>query len=131
MTIDIELLKQAYKKLKSHLYNDKTLLAEKIELAQFENHLEKNLKAIQSVLTSKAQDIYKWTKSISYSMVPKKIETIKTEENFYTNQTQQDSYNVEAYNIFIKAPIEIHLISVLWSMLILSLIHISEPTRPY
>lgn len=118
MTISIELLKQAYKKLKSHLYNDKTLLAEKIKLAQFEKNLEKNLKAIESILVSEAQDISKWTKHIAYSLVPKKIEPIKIEENFYTNKTQQDSYDVEAYNIFIKAPIEVHLISTLWTMLI-------------
>lgn len=43
------LLQQAYTKFKSHLYSDKTLLAEKIELAQFENDLEKNLKAMLTI----------------------------------------------------------------------------------
>lgn len=111
-------LQQAYKKLKSHLYTDKTLLAEKIELSHFEQNLDKNLKDIESILTSKEKDISKWTKNISYTLVPKKIEASKIQENFYTNQTKQDSYNIESYNIFIKAPIEIHLIATLWTMFV-------------
>ncbi|MEA2018802.1 MAG: reverse transcriptase domain-containing protein [Campylobacterota bacterium] len=118
MIISNELLQQAYKKLKSHLYTDKTLLAEKIELAQFENDLEKKLKEIEIILTSGNQDISKWIKNVSYTLVPKKIEDLKKEDNFFTNQTKQNIYHVESYNIFIKAPIEIHIIATLWTMLI-------------
>lgn len=42
---EIELkLKQAYKKLKSYLYSDKTLLQEKIDLSFFEENLKKKFK---------------------------------------------------------------------------------------
>ena len=38
--MDIKILKQAYRKLKSYLYTDKSLLGEKIEIARFEQNLE-------------------------------------------------------------------------------------------
>ncbi|MEN4054157.1 RNA-directed DNA polymerase [Sulfurimonas sp. NWX79] len=111
------LLKQAYKKLKSFLYTDKTLLTEKIELAHFEQNLESNLKSLVKAIENK--DISIWTKNISYTLIVKRIKSIKKEENFYTNQTiHEDDYEIESYNIFIKASIEIHLISVLWTILI-------------
>ncbi len=111
-----ELLKQAYKKLKSHLYTDKTLLKEKIELGRFETNLSANLEALLKAI--KDEDIAKWTKEISFTLVPKKLEDSKIKDSFYSNKTKQDKYEVESYNIFICAPIEIHLISTLWTMVI-------------
>ena len=112
----IEILEQAYKKLKSYLYTDKSLLAEKIGIARFEQNLEVNLKKLLDSIEK--EDISKYTKKIDYILVPKKIEKPQKEEIFYTNKTKQDIYIDEARNIFIKAPIEIHIISVLWIMFI-------------
>lgn len=109
------LLKQAYKKLKSHLYTDKTLLKEKIELGRFETNLSENLEALLEAINSK--NISKWIKEISFTLVPKKIKD-EMQASRYSNKTKQDKYNVESYNIFISAPIEIHLISTLWTMVI-------------
>ena len=114
---EIELkLKQAYKKLKSYLYSDKTLLQEKIDLSFFEENLENNLKELAKNI--KKENISDYLKSISYTLVPKKIkkEQPKHSSSIYTNKTKEDKYIVESKNIFIKAPIEIHLIATLWIM---------------
>lgn len=111
-----KLLKEAYKKLKSHLYSDKTLLNEKISLARFEENLENNLKNLSDAIEN--NDILDWTKRISFTLVPKKLESIMPQNNFYSNKTKQGTYRIESYNIFISAPIEIHMISVLWTMII-------------
>jgi len=52
---------------------------------------------------------------IDYTLLPKKIND-KEDSSIYTNKTMQDSYSIESYNIFIKAPIEIHLMATLWTM---------------
>ena len=40
----------------------------------------------------------------------------KLSDNIYSNKTKSETYIVESKNIFIKAPIEIHLIATLWIM---------------
>jgi hypothetical protein len=110
-------LYQAYIKLKSYLVNDKTLLQEKIDLARFEENININIEELSKTIINK--DISQWIDSINYTLVPKKLKKDNVlSENIYTNKTIQDKYEIESYNIFIKAPIEIHLISVLWTMLI-------------
>ena len=72
--IELLELEQAYKKLKSHLYNDKTLLEEKIRLGRFETNLETNLNNLLEAIKNK--DISQWTKDISYTLVPKKLKDV-------------------------------------------------------
>jgi hypothetical protein len=75
--MDIKILKQAYRKLKSYLYTDKSLLGEKIEIARFEQNLESNLEKLLRCIEKK--DISKYIKKIDYRLVPKKIEKPKKE----------------------------------------------------
>ncbi len=111
--LDIK-LKQAYKKLKSYLYADKSLLEEKIKISIFEENLEKNLKNLKENMES---DISIYLNQISYTLVPKKIARIEElPNNIYSNITKSEEYIVESKNIFIKAPIEIHIIATLWIM---------------
>jgi hypothetical protein len=109
-------IKQAYKKLKSYLYHDKTLLCEKIKLSEFEENLDENIKTLADKIENKNLD--EFINNISYRLVPKKIRTEEESKNKYTNQTEKESYDIEAYNVFIDAPIEIHIISTLWTMLV-------------
>jgi hypothetical protein len=109
-------LYNAYRKLKSYLANDKTLLEEKLQLAYFEQNIDDNIEKL--VDNIKKRTINELFEKIDYTLVLKKI---KNEQEFlsssiYTNQTIQDKYDIESYNIFIQAPIEIHLIATLWSM---------------
>jgi len=112
------LLEQAYKKLKSHLYTDKTLLKEKIELARFESDIDEKLAKLSKAIEDK--DISQWLELIDYTLVPKKLEDAneKLQSSYYTNVTKQENYKIKSVNIFISAPIEVHLISTLWTILI-------------
>jgi len=107
-------LYNAFRKLKSHLFNDKTLLYEKIELARFEGKLEANIDSLVELIIS--DKIETLLSEIDYTLVIKKLIPDKSESNIYTNKTVDTEYEVRSYNIFIKAPIEIHLISTLWTM---------------
>ena len=73
-----ELLEKAYKKLKSYLFTNKTLLQEKIDLAIFEEELKDNIDELIKAIINK--DISKWIEAIDYTLVPKKLED-KTKEN--------------------------------------------------
>jgi hypothetical protein len=110
------LLEQAYKKLKSHLYTDKTLLKEKIELARFESTIDDRLAILSKAIEDK--DISIWLELIDYTLVTKKLKEDSLQDSYYTNVTKQEKYDVESVNIFISTSIEIHLISTLWTMLI-------------
>jgi len=104
----------AFKKLKAYLLHDKTLLAEKIALAEFEENFSSNIEELERAL--KSSNIQKYLEAITYTLNVKKLGPKQLEKNIYLNNLVQDKYDVESYNVFIKAPIQIHLISMLWSM---------------
>jgi hypothetical protein len=54
--------------------------------------------------------------AISVSIYPKKIAQKKLEKNFITNRRIKDHYDIERVTAFIDAPIELHIVSVLWIM---------------
>ena len=83
----IEVVKQAYTKLKSYLYTDKSLLAEKIEIARFEQKLDANLKKLLDSI--KKEDISKYTKKIAYRLVPRKLKSLKKKKYFIETSTLQ------------------------------------------
>lgn len=115
MDTTIQLL-LAYRKLKSYLYTDKSLLSEKIDISIFEQDLDSKIESLFSCIEQ--GDISEHVNKISYTLVPKKIEKEQVNKNFFSNKTNQSKYKIESYNIFINAPIEIHIISVLWVMYI-------------
>jgi len=53
-------------------------------------------------------------KSIDIDFYPKKIKNLIGESNFVSNERIKDTYEVERVTPFINAPIELHIISVLW-----------------
>lgn len=112
---------QAYKKFKSHIYNDNTLLHVRILLAEFENqnNFEEKLKKFQKLINDTKIDnlefIQPYLEQIKFIITPKKITSANNlPSNIFINEKSLPSYHVEEFNIFIDCPIEIHLISVLW-----------------
>lgn len=53
---------------------------------------------------------------VDIDFYPKKIKKVKGQENFISNVRVQNSYELERLTPFINAPIELHIISVLWIM---------------
>ncbi|MBD3842332.1 MAG: RNA-directed DNA polymerase [Campylobacterales bacterium] len=124
-------LYSAYKKLKSFVYEDNTLLHLRIALAEFENHdFETKLKNLEIALDNfnkckSSTKISKYISKIQYIVLPKKIsenkQVINSQEPiFYSNNLVREKYSVEDkdFNVFIDCPIELHIISVLWIMYI-------------
>ena len=55
-------------------------------------------------------------KKIDANFYPKKYEKTEKADNFITNQRVQKEYPIQRLTAFIDAPIEIHLLSVLWTI---------------
>ena len=122
--IILQTIKSAYKKLKSYVYEDNTLLHLRIELAKFESsgNIEEKLDSIVKLLES--SNIDKELEKISFLVLPKKLADKKEISNnspiLYSNKLSQEKYfvNDKDFNIFIDCSIELHIISVLWIMFI-------------
>jgi hypothetical protein len=127
-------VKIAYKKYKQNVYYDQLNLFQRKKLADFEcsNDLEEKLKNLALIIdkiknnTSKNNTLLdQYIKEITFNLIPKTIknqddltnsdENIK-EEHFLTNKKSSDEYYLEGTNFFINAPVELHLISVIWLM---------------
>jgi len=120
MMINKQLIETAYKKFKSYIYNDNTLLHARIQLAAFESNekfsanLSKLNKSINKCTVNNIEPILSYIEGIEYILMPKKLSTLHNDQNIYQNKKELPKYHIEDFNAFIKCPIEIHLISVLW-----------------
>lgn len=113
----------AYKKLKNYYYNDNTSLFIKQRIADFENEigydedleesLRKKFDEVLSLINSSKVKIVKYLKEvIDCKVTPKSLS--EKRRNLLTNRTNSEEILVDRINFFIDAPIEVHLISVLW-----------------
>ncbi len=113
----------AYKKLKNYYYNDNTSLFIKQRIAEFEEGIEygedfeESLKAkfndVLLLLNSPKTKIVNYLRDvIGCKVTPKSI--IGKRGNLLTNRTNSENISVDRINYFIDAPVEVHLISVLW-----------------
>ena len=85
-------------------YKIKFTLEEKFERIAHElNSYHKNSEFFNSLL-----------KNINIDFYPKKIKSQKEEINFITNVRIKKKYEIERVTPFINAPIELHIVSVLW-----------------
>lgn len=119
--ITLEEIKEAYRKLKTHVYNDSFNLRLRIKLANFEYN--KNIELLfEELLRDIINDnIDKYLSNISAYILPKKVPSKKLDN---TNIVRNDVCGLfddidlteEDYNFYIDAPIEIYLIDVLWMM---------------
>lgn len=122
MKFTLNQIEEAYRKLKSYIYYDNFSLLKKGKLAQFEasGTFESDLKKIVEFLNdpNKKSNKEYWDtliNKIGFHLVPKTyVEDDGDEDFILTNSFVQDNYPVKKLNYFIDAPIELHIISVLW-----------------
>ncbi|MFA5502593.1 MAG: RNA-directed DNA polymerase [Sulfurovaceae bacterium] len=124
MIFSLPTIKSAYKKLKSYVYEDNTLLHLRIELAEFESSGDIETKLASVIDLLKSNNIDEYLEKIGFLVLPKKIagieKSIKNLPILYSNRPLQEKYLVsdKDFNIFIDCPIVLHIISVLWIMFI-------------
>jgi hypothetical protein len=138
-----EELKEAYIKLKSHIYYDTTELFQRKKLAEFETGLldggfsfltktsryGENIFKLNVKVDEKLDTILEWINNhnekkdcdqflndIKLLYVPKTYSRKDEVDNFLSNQRVFSSYDIERVTVFADIPIELHLISILWIM---------------
>ncbi|WP_313384568.1 reverse transcriptase domain-containing protein [Chishuiella sp.] len=116
----------AYKKLKHYYYYDNSSILIKKRIAVFENETFKdsdNISDLKNKLYDKVKEYFNSITSsellsnedIKITLLPKKISDDKL--NINTNNFKaKDQINVDRLNIYIDAPIEVHILSLLWLM---------------
>ncbi|MDI3451683.1 hypothetical protein QLG01_00545 [Acinetobacter sp. V89_4] len=126
-------IKKAYLYLKSYAYHENINLFLKQRIADFEIN-NKNIETIFDDVLSiincqdfdKDDDFNKLLNRIDYHLLPKKIERqeekIQKKYNnsgkglFISNVRASDQYQVSKVNYFICAPIEIHILEIIWCL---------------
>jgi hypothetical protein len=141
LRITKEELKNAYIKLKSHIYYDTTELFQRKKLAEFETGLldddyifsnkktpyangifnltikleDKFDKIVEWINNHKKEDSFKqFLDDIELICLPKKFKKTDDGDNFLSNQRIQDKYEIEKVTVFADIPIELHLVTILW-----------------
>jgi hypothetical protein len=113
-------IKEAFKKLSSNIYFDKTNLGLRHMLATFLNMSDdergKSFKKLEREIRSGKFGV---RGKIGVTVMPKKVDQVKIpcmDANFFTNKTQLRESEVKRLSVFVEAPVEVHLISVIWTM---------------
>ena len=105
-----KMVEGAYKKLKSHLYFDKTLLFAKKRLALFESdrtQFESNLKQIAVNLSLENKEYFeRLIEQIDYVVLPKKFVSVSQESDI-VNCAEDHDKKISRVNFFIDMPIEL------------------------
>ncbi len=135
LQIDKKDIKLAYCFLKNHAYQENINLFLKERVARFEcdeTAFESMESAISSVLNSSdlCQNTFfnKWLDQIDFFILPKGIKNPKLQPNeineplFLSNVKTADKYYVDKLNYWINAPIELHIIETLWTLLVGSIL---------
>lgn len=110
-------IEEAYKKLKHYYYFDNTSLFIRKRISDFESdgEIEKKLKNLCQYLNQEnSSTLESLIETISYKTTPKSIE--KETYDFVTNRIKKAPLKLKKVNIFIDAPVELHIISTLWLM---------------
>lgn len=116
--MDINLLEKSYRKLKSQIYYDNSMLYLKAQIATFEsNGVESQLEELlEDFLHGQDLLFEEITKNIDVACYPKTFQ--KCEGNIVTNNVDRDeSYNIDKVSYFIKMPIEAHILGVAWILM--------------
>ena len=132
-TIENQQAYEAYRKLKNYFYFDNTSLFIRQQIAEFERdfHPAQGDVDVKSTITSKLKGVLKivndnddrqleaYLKRITFRYYTKTVETSKEPENaFIINRPLTDEVVVDKLNLIVDAPIEIHILSVLWLMVV-------------
>lgn len=147
MNITAEMVEKAYKYLKTYAYNEKYNLFIKKRVGEFEfdrcrvidsqsvNYFNLDYSLLKNWFhdfSNKLNDktylespeFNKLLNRIEIKYLPKKFLEASNykgsckEDNFYTNDNSKERYKLEGCNFIIDAPIEIHLIDFIWSLLV-------------
>ncbi|NHN24534.1 hypothetical protein FIA58_002495 [Flavobacterium jejuense] len=115
-------LEFAYRKLKSFIYHESFSLDLRMEISTFEqSKVDSKIKELQKNIEKYISDesCEELLKDIGYSVFPKRMSK-KSTDNFtsfyFSNSNLQESYTTTKITPFIKCPVEIHILSVLWIM---------------
>lgn len=129
----------AYRKFKTFVYYNGQPLTLRNKLAEFEikmlegeiqnndaredfiRKFKNQIDSLSGLLNNDdekyTKDFEGWLKEIKYSLVPKQLkDTIVVEEHFISNEVPIEDYIVQKCNFIIDAPIEIYLLSTLWTI---------------
>ena len=126
--VSIEEVKLAYKKFKSYVYYDNTGLFMRKQIADFEaNDFEQRLESIYNhlkgisnieIFFNGSNDYFdSLIEKICFWKVPKKIpSSSKNSGQLLTNYRLEKSVEIKDFIFHVNAPIELHIIAVLWIM---------------
>ena len=119
------MIQGAYKKLKTYLYYDKTLVFAKKRLAIFEsdrNLFVNRLEEIAQNLSMENTSFFdKLINEVNFRVLPKKFSSSLPESNI-VNATVDHSCNISRINFFVDMPLELNIIDFLWTILVGKLI---------
>ena len=111
----------AYKKLKSYLYYDKTLVFAKKSLAILESDRDKFISVLENIAENISNENFSFfdnlINEVSFCVLPKKFRSSLPESNII-NASVDHSCNISKINFFIDMPIELYIIDFLWTVLI-------------
>lgn len=157
MAITKQDIYDAYRKFKTFVYYNGQPLTLRHKLAEFEiemlqpmeqsvndvkksfiNKFETKTASLRGLLGNKSnihtETFERWLNEIKYSIVPKQLkESPNINEHFISNEVPIEDYIVQRCNFIIDAPIELYLISTLWTMKLGKRLHrhISEDNYAY
>lgn len=127
----IKLVRRAYRMLKQDCYYDMTDLFLRARLSAFEvgHSFEKDIESVTGVVRQLREDkspqssrqLQAWLNEISFHCLPKAIKQDNprnTDELFNSNVRSQASYPIESVNYFIDAPVQLHLLDMLWCLVV-------------
>ncbi|WP_199529034.1 hypothetical protein [Pseudoalteromonas sp. bablab_jr010] len=130
MDLNINHIRKAYLFVKSYAYHENLNLFLKQRVADFEtNHTEMD-KVLESILEVVDQEdpcnqkyFKDLLKSINYHLLPKLVERKEDKPSlnsglFISNVRDSEQYQVSKVNYFINAPVEIHIIEMLWCLFV-------------
>jgi hypothetical protein len=114
-------IRKALKKLKSQVYYDKSNTNLHLR-KQLVSHLHQSGKEelVDSVydLITDRKKLDTCLNKISYVVIPKSIKPFHDSKQFITNFKPETATMVKDINLIIDAPLEIHILSILWLMMI-------------
>lgn len=116
-----KMIEGSYKKLKSYLFYDKTLLFAKRKLAKFESNsrnFEDKLKELAVNLSSNNYEYFdSLINEIDFKIMPKKFVSDNQNDEIIRGTTDHNKF-ISRVNFFIDLPIELQIIDFLWTLLI-------------
>ena len=129
LTADV--VKQAYLYLKSYAYYENLNFFLKQDIAEFEcDSFDENIRKLSRLLRGenflRSSTFKKWLESINCRVLPKSVSRSEDQNGhsresglFISNvTTSSEYYRVDKVNYFISAPVELHLIEVLWCLVV-------------